>query len=267
MNTSNPPIAALQDLLRIMATLRDPEQGCPWDIKQTWQTIVPYTLEEAYEVADAIDRQDPNAVRDELGDLLLQVVFMARIAEEEGLFDFNDVAQGVAEKMRRRHPHVFGDTKYDNEAAQKWDWEAIKQTERQQRYEQGLFAGIPNNLPALRRSQKIQKRAAQVGFDWENWQQVVPKIEEELAEVAEAVAGDESAIRIEEEMGDVLLATANMARMLGLDAENALRLANRKFATRFEQVIELLQQDGVTLEEASLPEMEAAWERAKQQKK
>jgi len=267
MNTSNPPLAALQDLLHIMATLRDPEQGCPWDIKQTWESIVPYTLEEAYEVADAVDRQDVNAVRDELGDLLLQVVFMARIAQEQGLFDFNEVAQGVAEKMRRRHPHVFGHTQYDNEAEQKQDWEAIKQTERQTRQEQGLFAGIPHNLPALRRSQKIQKRAAQVGFDWENWQQVVPKIEEELTEVAEAVAKEEGVTRIEEEMGDVLLASANMARMLGVDAENALRLANRKFAVRFEQVAALLQQDGVTLEQASLAEMEAAWECAKHQKK
>ncbi|PID48613.1 MAG: nucleoside triphosphate pyrophosphohydrolase [Proteobacteria bacterium] len=255
---------SLQGLLKIIQCLRDPESGCPWDIKQTWQTILPFTLEEVYEVADAVDRNDATALCDELGDLLLQIVFMAQIASEQGLFDFEAVAQGISQKMLRRHPHVFGDAAYANEFEQKQAWENIKQDERQQRSEAGLFAGIPNTLPALGRSQKIQKRAAKVGFDWCHWQQVVPKIHEELDEVADAVAQHEPFERIEEEVGDVLLASANLARMLGVDAENALRLSNRKFEQRFQQVETLLLAQGITLEQASLEQMDAAWEQAKQ---
>lgn len=258
---------AMQALLSIMARLRDPQHGCPWDIKQTWQTIIPYTLEEVYEVADAVDRQDAAALCDELGDLLLQVVFMAQIASEQGLFDFADVADGIATKMIRRHPHVFDDAVYASEAEQKQAWEQIKQAERAGKDEQGFFAGIPEAMPALRRSQKIQKRAARVGFDWENWQQVVPKIHEELDEVAEAVAAGEPFTRIEEEMGDVLMAGSNLARMLGVDAENALRLSNRKFERRFERLTSLLAGRGIGLEVASLAQMDAAWNEAKQEEK
>ncbi len=259
--------SALQELLAVMARLRDPERGCPWDIKQSWQTILPYTLEEVYEVADAVDRNDAAALCDELGDLLLQVVFMAQIASEQGLFDFQQVAQGITQKMIRRHPHVFDTTHYANEAEQKQAWEQIKQEERAGKDEHGLFAGIPVAMPALRRSQKIQKRAAKVGFDWDNWQQVVPKIQEELDEVAEALAKGEPFTRIEEEVGDVLMGASNLARMLGVDAENALRLSNQKFVRRFERVEALLAAQAVTLEAASLEQMEAGWNRAKQEEK
>lgn len=264
-SATNPP--AIQQLLDIMAQLRDPVRGCPWDRKQTWQSLVPYTLEETYEVVDAVDRNDAAAVCDELGDLLLQVVFMAQIAKEQGLFEFEDIAQGISEKLVRRHPHVFDNTVYASETEQKQAWEAIKQAERTEKAQTGLFAGIPTAMPALRRAQKIQKRAAQVGFDWENWQQVVPKVHEELDEVAEAVAQHEPFTRVEEEMGDVLLAASNMARMLGVDAENALRLSSRKFERRFERVEELLAQDQLSLEAATLAQMDAAWEAAKHEEK
>lgn len=260
-------LSAIHDLLSIMTQLRDPERGCPWDRKQTWQTLLPYTLEETYEVVDAVDRNDVAAVCDELGDLLLQVVFMAQIAKEQGWFDFNDIARGISEKLIRRHPHVFDNTVYTSEAEQKQAWEAIKQAERTEKAQTGFFAGIPAAMPALRRAQKVQKRAAQVGFDWANWQQVVPKVHEELDEVAEAVAANESFERIEEEMGDVLLAASNMARMLGVDAENALRLSSRKFEQRFGRVEALLALDSVSLAAASLAQMDAAWETAKLEEK
>lgn len=262
---SHPPI---QELLNIMMRLRDPQQGCPWDIKQTWQTILPHTLEEVYEVADAVDRQDSVALCDELGDLLFQIVFMAQIASEQGLFDFQDVAAGIAGKMRRRHPHVFGDTVYADEQAQKQAWETLKQAERDtQTSTTGFFAGIPAAMPALRRSQKIQQRAARVGFDWDHWQQVIPKIHEELDEVIDAVAQQESAARIEEEVGDVLMGATNMARLLGVNAENALRLSNQKFERRFLRVEAVLAAAGITLEEASMEQMENAWALAKQEEK
>ncbi|TXH69471.1 MAG: nucleoside triphosphate pyrophosphohydrolase [Thiothrix sp.] len=267
MSTAAPDSSAIQQLLSIMAQLRDPERGCPWDRKQTWQSLLPYTLEETYEVADAVDRNDTAAVCDELGDLLLQIVFMAQIAKEQGLFNFDDIARGIGEKLIRRHPHVFDNTVYASEAEQKQAWETIKLAERVEKEQKGLFAGIPEAMPALRRAQKVQKRAAQVGFDWENWQQVVPKVHEELDEVAEAVAQQESFTRIEEEMGDVLLAASNMARMLGVDAENALRISSRKFEKRFERVEELLAQDQLSLEAATLRQMDVAWEAAKREEK
>lgn len=259
--------SSIQTLLSIMALLRDPVRGCPWDRKQTWQSLLPYTLEETYEVVDAVDRNDAAAVCDELGDLLLQVVFMAEIAKEQGLFDFEAVARGISEKLVRRHPHVFDATVYASEMEQKQAWEAIKKAERSEQAQTGLFAGIPEAMPALRRAQKVQKRAAQVGFDWANWQQVVPKVHEELDEVAEAVANQEPFTRIEEEMGDVLLAASNMARMLGVDAENALRLSSRKFERRFERVETLLAQENLSLEAATLVQMDAAWEFAKLEEK
>lgn len=259
--------SAIQELLSIMAQLRDPVRGCPWDRKQTWQSLLPYTLEETYEVVDAVDRNEVAAVCDELGDLLLQVVFMAQIAQEQGLFDFETIARGISEKLVRRHPHVFDHAVYASETEQKQAWEAIKQAERTAKAQTGLFAGIPAAMPALRRAQKVQKRAAQVGFDWENWQQVVPKVHEELAEVAEAIAHNEPFTRIEEEIGDVLLAASNMARMLGVDAENALRLSSRKFEKRFERVEALLMLENLNLEAASLAQMEAAWEAAKVEEK
>lgn len=294
---------AMQDLLAVMAKLRDPESGCPWDIKQTWQTIIPHTLEEVYEVADAVDRNDATDLCDELGDLLFQVVFMAQIASDKGLFDFNDVAQGVSAKMIRRHPHIFADTVYQSEAEQKQAWEVIKQQERvlkakpkdisgdsggqdddasgggvvaanafgiEQAAEQAedtFFADIPVAMPALRRAQKIQKRAAQVGFDWDDWRLVVPKVQEELDEVVAAVDAGESFQRVEEEVGDVLMAASNLARQLKVDAENALRLSNHKFSGRFLAVERDLAARGVSMDEADLAAMEAAWERTKAREK
>lgn len=264
-DAATPPLIQLLD---IMTRLRDPQNGCPWDVKQTWQSIIPYTLEEVYEVADAIDRNDAAALCDELGDLLFQVVFLAQIASEQGLFDFNDVASGIANKMVRRHPHVFSDESYANEQEQKQEWESIKQAEREGKPAgQNFFAGIPHAMPALRRSQKVQQRAARVGFDWDDWRQVMPKIHEELDEVREAVDNDEGRERIEEEVGDVLMGATNMARLLGVNAENALRLSNHKFERRFLRVESLLADQGVSLEAASLEQMEHAWNIAKQEEK
>lgn len=259
---------SIDELLTLMARLRDPQHGCPWDIKQTWQSILPHTLEEVYEVADAVDRHDATALCDELGDLLFQVVFMARIAQEQNLFSFDDVVTGITRKMIRRHPHVFGDTIYSDERAQKQAWETIKQQERtQQNTPTDFFAGIPAAMPALRRSQKLQQRAAQVGFDWTHWQEVLPKIQEELDEVSAAVADAEPFERIEEEVGDVLMGATNLARLLGVNAENALRLSNRKFENRFRRVEGLLQMQGVALADAGLERMETAWNIAKQEEK
>lgn len=258
--------AAINELLNLMQRLRDPETGCPWDKRQTWQTILPYTIEEVYEVADAVDRNDAQALQDELGDLLFQVVFMAQIAAEKGLFNFNDIAQGITEKMQRRHPHIFADTTFANEAAQKQAWESIKAQERntKESSSSSLFANIPTTLPTLQRSQKLQKRAARVGFDWEHWRQVLPKIQEELAEVIEAVEQGEPFARVEEEVGDVIFGTTNLARLLGVNADNALRLTNRKFEQRFLKVEALLNERGISLEQATLQQMDEAWEQAKQ---
>jgi len=263
----NMPKKNIERLLTIMQQLRDLQTGCPWDQKQTWQSIIPHTLEEVHEVADAIERNDAHDLKDELGDLLFQVVFLAQIAEDQQLFTFEDVAGAISDKMVRRHPHVFSDATFDNEAQQKQAWEAIKQQERDKKGEQGVFDGIAATLPTLRRAQKLQQRAAQVGFDWENWQQVVPKVHEELEEVADAKAQDEPFERVEEEVGDVLLAVSNMARKLGVNAENALRLANNKFERRFLRVTALLEADGIDLDAASLAQMEQAWIMAKHEEK
>lgn len=256
-------------LLDIMARLRDPQHGCAWDRQQTWQSILPYTLEEVYEVADAVDRQDAGSLCDELGDLLFQIVFMAQIAQEQELFGFEDVVQGIVDKMIRRHPHVFGDTVYADLHEQKRSWERIKQTERQIKAGQDshFFSDIPVALPALRRSQKLQQRAARVGFDWDHWQQVIPKIHEELEEVTAAVAQKEPFARVEEEVGDVLMGATNLARLLGVNAENALRLSNRKFERRFLRVEALLRAEGLTLDQANLEQMENAWFLAKEEEK
>ncbi|CAA6815826.1 MAG: Nucleoside triphosphate pyrophosphohydrolase MazG (EC [uncultured Thiotrichaceae bacterium] len=263
MSQTPESVPAIETLLNIMRRLRDPETGCPWDIKQTWTTIIPHTLEEVYEVADAVDRDDATALKDELGDLLFQVVFMAQIASDKGLFDFDNVAQGIADKMVRRHPHLFGDVVYDNEAEQKQAWEAIKQSEREGKKQDAFFADIPAAMPALRRSQKIQKRAARVGFDWNDWRLVVPKVQEELGEVTDAVESGEAFERIEEEVGDLLMAGTNLARQLKVDAENALRLSNNKFERRFLAVEQDLLERGIRLEDADLETMEAAWGRVK----
>jgi MazG family protein len=255
----------LEQLLTLMTRLRDPEKGCPWDRGQTYATIVPHTIEEAYEVADAIAREDWAELRAELGDLLFQVVFYAEIAREEGRFDFADVAGGIVEKMTRRHPHVFGDASYANAAEQTAAWERIKSEEKtgESQPAAGILDGIPLALPALTRAVKLQKKAARVGFDWGAVEPVLAKIEEEIAEIRHEIASDAPPERLADELGDVLFAVANLARHLKLDPEAALRGTNTKFERRFQQIEAWLAEDGRTPAEATLAEMDALWEQAK----
>jgi len=254
---------ALSDLLAVMAKLRDPETGCPWDVEQTFETIAPYTIEEAYEVEDAIRRGDPAEIKDELGDLLLQVVFHARMAEEAGLFDFNDVAASIRDKMIRRHPHVFGDASYANSAEQTQAWEAIKAAERKDtKGAESLLDDVPLGLPALKRAQKLQKRAATIGFDWPDAERVWDKVEEELAEVREAAASGDTE-KTAEEIGDLFFVIVNYARKLKLDAESSARDANAKFERRFRHIEQRLSEAGRKMNETSLDEMEALWVEAK----
>ena len=255
--------AAMDRLLDVMRRLRDPETGCPWDIEQDFVTIAPYTIEEAYEVADAIERGDWGDLRGELGDLLLQVVFHAQIASDRGLFAFEDVADDIAAKMVARHPHVFGDEDRDKSAAQQTrDWEAIKAAERAAKSQTGVLDGVAAGLPALLRAVKLQKRAARVGFDWPDSVQVLDKITEEVAELneaAEAGARDQ----IAEEFGDLLFVMANLARHMNIDPEAALRGANAKFTRRFAAIETALSRDGRSPEESDLAEMDALWDAAK----
>lgn len=250
-------------LRRIMERLRNPDGGCPWDVEQTFQTIAPYTLEEAYEVADAIERGDWDDLKGELGDLLFQVVFHARMAEEQGLFGFDDVAAAIADKLERRHPHVFGDeaAKADG-AAQKARWEDIKAGERKAKAQHGALDDVPVGLPALARAAKLTRRAARVGFDWPSTDEVFDKFVEEVAELrAELAAGDLDKAR--EEMGDLLFVLANLARKLGVEPEDALRGANAKFVRRFAFIEAELAKDGRTPEQSDLAEMDALWDAAK----
>jgi ATP diphosphatase len=260
-------------LIEIMAALRDPETGCPWDVQQDFGSIAPYTVEEAYEVADAIDRGDLLDLKDELGDLLLQVVFHARMAQEQGAFRFDDVVEAITTKMIRRHPHVFGNAGPGDVDAAKASWEATKRAEKAERRaargvppEEGeaasVLAGVPVALPALTRAEKISRKAASVGFDWPEPAQVIAKIREELAEVEhELQAGNRAAL--EGEVGDLLFAVANLARRLDVDAEKALRGTNAKFERRFRSIESALAAEGRTPAEASLDEMEALWGEAK----
>lgn len=250
-------------LLAIMARLRDREDGCPWDVEQTFETIAPYTVEEAYEVADAIERGDLSDLKEELGDLLLQVVFHARMAEEQGAFSFEDVARAISEKMVRRHPHVFADETYGSLDAQKQGWEALKAAERQAKGGRGsLLDDVPVGLPALTRAVKLSKRAAGVGFVWPTVEDVVAKLHEEVEElVAEVEAGDLEKAR--QEMGDVLFVVANLARTLDVDPEDALRYTNSKFARRFRYIEQRLAEHGKTPEQSDLAEMDALWDEAK----
>ena len=258
--------AGIQSLLDIMRRLRDPESGCPWDLKQNFHTIVPFTIEEAYELADAIAAEDFAQIRDELGDVLFQVVFYAQMASEQSLFTFEDVVDGIAEKLRRRHPHVFAATGGQSASAGevKERWEQIKGEERQQKNQKGTLDDIPKALPALSRSQKLQKRAARVGFDWSEIDAVRGKVDEELGELAEAISEGESAA-IESEVGDIFLAMVNLARHLGIDAEAALRHANRRFEKRFRLMETAADRDGSQLSEESLERLEERWEAAKRE--
>jgi ATP diphosphatase len=252
-------------LLAIMARLRDKATGCPWDRAQDFASIAPYTIEEAYEVAEAIAENDMASLKDELGDLLFQVVFHARMAEELGEFAFDDVAAAIAEKMLRRHPHVFGDATVADAAAQTTAWEDHKAGERRQKaggQPASALDGVGVALPALTRAEKIQKRAARIGFDWPDTAPVFAKIDEEIAELKQAIEGG-TASRIEDELGDLLFAVANLARHLKTDPETALRNATRKFERRFRRVEERIAEAGKSPSDASLDEMEAEWRRAK----
>lgn len=258
----------LEGLLELMAQLRSPDGGCPWDVEQTFATIAPHTIEEAYEVADAIDHGDMGHLKDELGDLLFQVVFYAQMAKEQGAFDFHDIAATITEKMIRRHPHVFGDQSGINSADdQVANWEDVKAQERKDKANgspQGALDDVSRGLPALLRSQKLQKRAARVGFDWPDARGVFDKFREEMAELeAEVEANDRAAL--EHEMGDVLLTCVNLARKLDIDAEAALRHANTRFETRFSHIERTLWDQDRDVKGTALDELEALWQDAKKQ--
>jgi ATP diphosphatase len=269
------PSKDISRLIEIMAALRTPKTGCPWDLEQDFSTIAPYTIEEAYEVADAIARGDMDDLRDELGDLLLQVVYHAQMAGEAKEFEFGDVVLAITKKMIRRHPHVFGDEAARNAGVAKGVWEKIKAEEkaekRSARIARGLPAedhgggfldGVPVALPALTRALKLQQKAARVGFDWGEAAPILDKIEEEIGELREAVAAGDN-VATEDEFGDVLFAIVNLGRHLGIDAEKALAGTNEKFRSRFHFVENAVKAEGSTLEAASLDEMEAHWQRAK----
>ena len=262
------PREPMARLLAVMAWLRDRRHGCPWDVEQTFRTIAPYTIEEAYEVADAIDRDDLGALKEELGDLLLQVVYHAQMAHESGAFGFADVASAIADKMVDRHPHVFGDARVATAEAQTVSWEARKAIERAAKRAgaepAGALDGVARALPALLRAEKIQKRAARVGFDWKQTGPVIDKIEEELGELrAELEAGDIDQARLTDELGDVLFAVANLARHCKIDPEAALRATNDKFERRFRHIERRLAEAGRKPADATLEEMEALWQEAK----
>jgi ATP diphosphatase len=262
------PREPMARLLAVMAWLRDRRHGCPWDVEQTFRTIAPYTIEEAYEVADAIDRNDLGALKEELGDLLLQVVYHAQMAHESGAFGFADVATAIADKMVDRHPHVFGDVRVVTAEAQTVSWEARKAAERAAKRADaepaGALDGVARALPALLRAEKIQKRAARVGFDWKQTGPVIDKIEEELGELrAELTAGNVDQGRLTDELGDVLFAVANLARHCKIDPEAALRATNDKFERRFRHIERRLAEAGRKPADATLEEMEALWQEAK----
>jgi len=262
----------IRQLLEIMARLRTPVTGCPWDLEQDFSTIAPYTIEEAYEVADAIDRNDLPALKDELGDLLLQVVFHARMAEEQGAFAFGDVVAAICDKMVRRHPHVFGDATVADAAAQTASWDEIKRAERKAAGEQdgSALAGIPRGLPEWQRATRLQDRAAKVGFDWPGPQPVIDKLHEEIdevrAEFAAVAADPEDAgarARLQDELGDLLFVAANLARHARVDVGTALRGASHKFERRFRMMESLAAADGVRLQDLPLEGQDRYWDRAK----
>lgn len=268
----------LQDLLNLMARLRDPQHGCPWDVKQTYASIVPFTLEEAYEVADAIEREDFEHLKGELGDLLFQVVYYSQLAREEGRFEFDGVVDGITRKLIRRHPHVFPtgdlyaalDTPRLDEHQVKQRWEEIKAQERAEKGGVGeqlsLLDDVPAALPALARAAKLQKRAAMVGFDWPGPLPVLDKVREELDEVLQAMAADD-APAVAEEIGDLLFSVVNLARHLEVDPENALRGANVKFDRRFRFIEQVLRDTHRNIEDCTLEDMDALWGEAKRQEK
>lgn len=274
----------MKKLLDVMAALRDPERGCPWDIKQSFESLIPYTLEEAYEVADAIEKGDLQGLKGELGDLLFQVVFYAQIASEQSLFAFDDVVEAISEKLVRRHPHVFAGQDCDDEAELSEAWEQHKAQEREAQAttdqagagqtgtekagteQTSVLAGVAAALPALARAQKLQKRAARSGFDWPEVEPVLDKLQEEVSEVREAVQQQDQ-VAMFEEIGDLLFSVVNLARHLGVDAEEALRAGNRKFISRFSHIERALQQADQSFEQQDLQSLESLWQAAKRQEK
>jgi len=257
---------SIEQLLEIMAQLRDPKKGCPWDRKQTFATIAPYTIEEAYEVAEAIHRGDMDELRDELGDLLFQVVFYAQMAKEANAFGFDDVVAAICEKMQRRHPHVFGEAEIVSAEAQTLAWEQQKSSERKEKagdQEHSLLDGVADALPALMRSEKLQRRAARGGFDWPDVFGVIAKVQEELDEVTAELEQGASKERVTEEIGDLLMACANLARKAGVDAEMALVAGNRKFERRFRGIEERVAAREQEMTELSLDELEMHWQAIK----
>lgn len=254
--------AAMEALLEVMRRLRDPDGGCPWDREQTFATIASYTIEESYEVADAIARDNMSDLKEELGDLLFQVVFHSRIAEEQGLFTFDDVARSMTDKLIRRHPHVFSDASHRTADEQTVAWEEVKASERKAKNKGGVLDDVPVGLPALTRAAKLTKRAARVGFDWPSVHEVLEKLDEETRELKdEIVAGDLDKARAE--LGDLLFVLANLARKLDVEPEDALRLTNRKFIRRFEAIEAALKSQGRTPDQSSLEEMDMLWNAAK----
>lgn len=262
----------MEKLINIMKELRNPKKGCPWDVEQTFSTIAPYTIEEAYEVADAIQRQNMEDLREELGDLLFQVVFHAQMAAEIDAFGFDDVVNGIVEKMLRRHPHVFGDEQIDNAQQQTVAWEAHKAAEREEKAQnkqlaQSILDGIPVTLPGLSKAVKLQKRAARVGFDWSTVSEIFLKINEELEEVRHEIEKQASKERIEDEIGDLLFAVTNLARHLDIDPETAVRVSNAKFESRFRSMEKIALQTGKDLETMTLDDMEALYQQVKLKEK
>lgn len=258
-------MSTIDILLNIMARLRDPENGCPWDVEQNFETIAPYTVEEAYEVADAIYRDNMADLKDELGDLLFQVVFHAQMAKEAGAFDFYDVVEGISKKMTRRHPHVFGDQTIGSAAEQTEAWERLKDRERAANpgENNSVLDGLAMALPAVRRAEKLQKRAARVGFDWPDSGPVFAKIREELTELEAELAPEPDTQRIESEVGDVLFACVNLARHLGVDPEQALAGTNRRFTERFQFVEQRLHEQNRDITQEPLEALDALWDKAK----
>lgn len=267
MKTKDSNIAAINELREVMRRLRDPQGGCPWDLEQDFKSIAPYAIEEAYEVFDAIEQGDMGALEDELGDLLLQVVFHAQMAEEAGHFNFDDVAAHVAAKMIHRHPHVFGDAQAASAAdVEARIWEDQKAKESRKKDQDSILGDVPKALPAILRAQKLQKRAARVGFEWPEAIQVLDKLEEEIQELRQAIANKDTA-NIHEEIGDTLFCVINYGRMIGVDCESALRDVNNKFERRFRGIERTLKERGKTFEQTTLDEMEAIWVEEKMKEK